>query len=55
MTHRLLMDVVARLRRMLTRTRTLTMQDVYGPVVKALLAASASEDGKFVTTARETC
>ena len=34
----LLMDVVARLRRMIKRAQTLTMDDVYGRVVKLLLA-----------------
>lgn len=37
----LLQDVVARLRRMLQRTKTLTMQDVYGRVVKLLAARHA--------------
>lgn len=50
-THVLLMDVVARLRRMVARTRTLTMQDVYGRVVKALMTASVEVDGKLVTEA----
>jgi CRP/FNR family cyclic AMP-dependent transcriptional regulator len=43
----LLMDVVARLRRMVARTRNLTMMDVYGRVVKVLLASSAVDgDGR---------
>jgi CRP/FNR family transcriptional regulator, cyclic AMP receptor protein len=37
----LLMDVVARLRRLVARTKALTMDDVYGRVVKVLLASSA--------------
>jgi CRP/FNR family cyclic AMP-dependent transcriptional regulator len=40
----LLMDVVSRLRRLLRRTKTLTMQDVYGRVVN-LLVARAAETG----------
>ncbi len=45
----LLMDVVARLRRLLQRTKTLTMNDVYGRVVKLLLARAVEIDGKLVT------
>ncbi len=41
----LLMGVVTRLRRMVARTKTLTMEDVYGRVVKLLLASSADGDG----------
>lgn len=41
----LLMDVVARLRRLVQRTRTLAMEDVYGRVVK-LLQASSVESGR---------
>jgi CRP/FNR family cyclic AMP-dependent transcriptional regulator len=45
----LLMDVVARFRRLLQRTRTLTMEGVYGRVVKLLLARAVEIDGKLVT------
>jgi CRP/FNR family cyclic AMP-dependent transcriptional regulator len=45
----LLMDVVARHRRLLHATRTLTMEDVYARVVKQLLAHAAEIDGKLVT------
>ena len=45
----LLMDVVARLRRLIQRTKMLTMEDVYGRVVKLLLASSVEVDGKMVT------
>jgi CRP/FNR family cyclic AMP-dependent transcriptional regulator len=45
----LLMDVVARLRRLLQRTKTLTMDDVYGRVVKLLLARAVETDGKPVS------
>jgi CRP/FNR family cyclic AMP-dependent transcriptional regulator len=41
----LLMDVVARLRRMVARTKTLTMEDVYGRVVKLLLSSAVPADG----------
>lgn len=44
----LLMDVVARLRRMLARSKTLTMDDVYGRVVKLLLAHAVETDGVLV-------
>ncbi len=44
----LLMDVVARLRRLLQRTKTLTMDEVYGRVVKLLLARAVETDGKLV-------
>lgn len=44
----LLMDVVARLRRLVRRTRTLTMEDVYGRVVKLLHASYVEIDGKLV-------
>lgn len=44
----LLMDVVARLRRMVARTKTLTMEDVYTRVVRVLLAASVEVDGHLV-------
>lgn len=43
----LLMEVVARLRRLLARTKTLTMEDVYGRVVKLLLARAEEADGKL--------
>ena len=45
----LLMDVVARLRRVVERTRTFTMEDVYGRVVKVLLANAVKADDKLVT------
>jgi CRP/FNR family cyclic AMP-dependent transcriptional regulator len=45
----LLMDVVARLRRLLQRTKTLTMEDVYGRVVRLLLARAVEADGKLVS------
>jgi len=45
----LLMDVVARLRRLVQRTKTFTMEDVYGRVVKLLLAAAVEIDGKLAT------
>jgi len=45
----LLMDVVARLRRLLQATKTLTMEEVYGRVVKLLLARGVESDGKLVT------
>jgi CRP/FNR family cyclic AMP-dependent transcriptional regulator len=45
----LLMDVVARLRRMVARTKTLTMEDVYGRVVKLLLASAVETDGRLVS------
>ena len=45
----LLMDVVARLRRLLQRTKTLTMDDVYGRVVKLLVARAVETDGKLVS------
>lgn len=44
----LLMEVVTRLRRLLARTKTLTMEDVYGRVVKLLLARAEEADGKRV-------
>lgn len=44
----LLMDVVARLRRTLQATRTLTMDDVYARVVKLLIARAVEADGKRV-------
>ena len=45
----LLMDVVARLRRLVERTKTFTMEDVYGRVVKLLLAAAVKTNDKLVT------
>ena len=45
----LLLEVVARLRRLLARTKTLTMEDVYGRVVKLLVALAEEGDGKRVT------
>lgn len=42
----LLGDVVARLRRLLSRTRILTMEEVYGRVVKLLLARAAQAGDK---------
>lgn len=45
----LLMDVVARFRRLLQRTKTLTMEGVYARVVKLLLARAVEADGKLVT------
>jgi CRP/FNR family cyclic AMP-dependent transcriptional regulator len=45
----LLMDVVARLRRLVQRTRTLTMEDVYGRVVKLLLACAVDAGGKAIS------
>jgi len=44
----LLMDVVARLRRVLERAKTLTMEDVYGRVVKLLVGHTMETDGNFV-------
>lgn len=45
----LLMDVVARLRRLVERTKTFTMEDVYGRVVKLLLATAVQTDSKLAT------
>lgn len=45
----LLLDVVARHRRLLKETKTLTMEDVYGRVVWLLLARAVETDGKLVT------
>ena len=45
----LLLDVVARLRRLVQRTKAFTMDDVYGRVVKLLLADVVETDGKLVT------
>jgi CRP/FNR family cyclic AMP-dependent transcriptional regulator len=44
----LLMDVVARLRRTLQATRSLSMEDVYARVVKLLVARAVATDGKLV-------
>lgn len=44
----LLMDVVARLRRLLKATKTLTMEEVYGRVVKLLLARAVESDRMLV-------
>lgn len=44
----LLMDVVARLRRLVQRTKTFTMEDVYQRVVELLLAVAVQTDGKLV-------
>jgi CRP/FNR family cyclic AMP-dependent transcriptional regulator len=44
----LLMDVVARLRRTLRATKTLSMDEVYGRVVKLLLARAVEADGALV-------
>jgi CRP/FNR family cyclic AMP-dependent transcriptional regulator len=44
----LLMDVVGRLRRLLQTTKTLTMEEVYGRVVKLLLARAVDSGGKLV-------
>ncbi|MGE5527000.1 MAG: Crp/Fnr family transcriptional regulator [Rhodospirillaceae bacterium] len=45
----LLTDVVARLRRLVQRTKSFTMEDVYGRVVKVIFAAAVETDGKLVT------
>jgi len=44
----LLMEVVGRLRRLQQRTKILTMEDVYGRVVKLLLARAKETDDKLV-------
>ncbi|MGH8618672.1 MAG: Crp/Fnr family transcriptional regulator [Burkholderiales bacterium] len=44
----LVMDVVGRLRRLLQTTKTLTMEEVYGRVVKLLLAGAVETSGKPV-------
>jgi CRP/FNR family cyclic AMP-dependent transcriptional regulator len=44
----LLMDVVARLRRLVQRTKTFTMQDVYGRIVKLLFATTAESESLAV-------
>jgi len=45
----LLTDVVARLRRLVERTKSFTMEDVYGRVIKLLLAAAVDSGGSLVT------
>jgi CRP/FNR family transcriptional regulator, cyclic AMP receptor protein len=45
----LLMDVVARLRRLVERTKSFTMEDVYGRVVKLLLEVAVKVDDKPIT------
>jgi len=45
----LLLDVVARFRRLLKQTRALTMEDVYGRVVWLLQARAVEDNGKLVT------
>jgi CRP/FNR family cyclic AMP-dependent transcriptional regulator len=45
----LLMDIVARLRRLVRRTKTLTMEDVYGRIVKLILATSLEANGRLQT------
>ena len=44
----LLMDVVARLRRLVQRTKAFTMEDVYGRVVKVILSTAVETGGKLV-------
>lgn len=44
----LLHDVVARLRRLVSRTKAFTMKDVYGRVVELLLDAAVDVDGRRV-------
>jgi CRP/FNR family cyclic AMP-dependent transcriptional regulator len=44
----LLMDVIARLRRLLQATRALAMEDVYARVVKLLFSRAVETDGKLV-------
>jgi CRP/FNR family cyclic AMP-dependent transcriptional regulator len=44
----LLMDVVARLRRVLQATRSLSMDDVYARTVKLLLSRAAESDGELI-------
>ena len=44
----LLMDVVARLRRLVERTKTFTMEDVYARVVRLLLAAAVETECNLV-------
>ncbi|MEO6566318.1 MAG: Crp/Fnr family transcriptional regulator [Casimicrobiaceae bacterium] len=45
----LLLDVVARLRRLIQRTRTFTMEDVYGRVVRLLLEVPVEAGARFAT------
>ena len=54
MTFILAMDLVARLRRLIARTRALTMDDVYGRVVKVLVASSALQPHRGVEGERLT-
>lgn len=44
----MLLDVVARLRRLLVATRALAMEDVYARLVKLLLARAVAVDGRLV-------
>jgi CRP/FNR family cyclic AMP-dependent transcriptional regulator len=44
----LLHDVVARLRRLVSRTKAFTMKDVYGRVVELLLSTAVDVDGRRV-------
>lgn len=44
----LLRDVVARLRRLVVRTKAFTMKDVYGRVVELLLNAAVDVDGRRI-------
>ena len=46
----LLHDVVARLRRLVVRTKAFTMKDVYGRVRELLLAAAEDREGRRVVT-----
>jgi CRP/FNR family cyclic AMP-dependent transcriptional regulator len=46
----LLHDVVARLRRLVSRTKAFTMKDVYGRVVELLLNTATDVDGRRVAT-----
>jgi CRP/FNR family cyclic AMP-dependent transcriptional regulator len=45
----LLHDVVARLRRLVVRTKAFTMKDVYGRVTELLLHAAEERDGQRIT------
>ena len=44
----MLIDVAARLRRMLARAKMLTMEDVYGRVVRVLLTGATETAGELV-------
>lgn len=46
----LLRDVVARLRRLVSRTKAFTMKDVYGRVVELLLNTATDVDGQPIAT-----